>query len=169
MYHPTFVKSVRRMCPEKRHSKSTNVQILRSKISILLVPKLIGGNVLRNPPIKNLNIFCSHIDWRKCSDDFSNQKFEYCWCPKLRIFVRLCMIFHVLTCFWLFLCSWGDLGRSWGTLGHSRVDLGRSWDALGRSWGALGSSWGALGRSWGALGRSWGALGALLGLSLIHI
>ena len=87
------------------------------------------------------------------------------FCVFLRIFVRFCMVFHVFACFWLFLCSRGDLGRSWGTLGHSRVDLGRSWDALGRSWGALGSSWGAPGRSWGALGRSWGALGAMLALS----
>ena len=55
-------------------------EILRSKISILLVPKLIGGNVSRNPPIKNFNIVCSEIDWRKCSDDSSNPKFEYCWC-----------------------------------------------------------------------------------------
>ena len=80
------------------------------------------------------------------------------FCVFLRIFVRFCMVFHVFACFWLFLCSRGDLGRSWGTLGHSRVDLGRSWDALGRSWGALGSSW-------GAPGRSWGALGAMLALS----
>ena len=87
------------------------------------------------------------------------------FCVFLRIFVRFCMVLHVFACFWWFLCSRGDLGRSWGTLGHSRVDLGRSWDALGRSWGALGSSWGAPGRSWGALGRSWGALGAMLALS----
>ena len=80
------------------------------------------------------------------------------FCVFLRIFVRFFMVFHVFACFWLFLCSRGDLGRSWGTLGHSRVDLGRSWDALGRSWGALGSSW-------GAPGRSWGALGAMLALS----
>ena len=89
------------------------------------------------------------------------------FCVFLRIFVRFCMVFHVFACFWLFLCSRGDLGRSWGTLGHSRVDLGRSWDALGRSWGALGSSWGAPGRSWGALGRSRGALGALWGRSSV--
>ena len=53
---------------------------LQSKVWIFLVHKLIGGNVLRNPPIKSLNICCSQIDWRKCSDDSSNQQFEYLSC-----------------------------------------------------------------------------------------
>ena len=29
------------------------------------------------PPINNLNICYAQIDWRKCPDDSSNQKFEY--------------------------------------------------------------------------------------------
>ena len=53
---------------------------LQSKVWIFLVHKLIGGNVLRNPPIKSLNICCSQIDWRKCSDDSSNQQFVYLSC-----------------------------------------------------------------------------------------
>ena len=83
----------------------------------------------------------------------------FMFCVFLRIFMRFCMVFHVFACFWFFLCSRGDLGRSWGTLGHSRVDLGRSWDALGRDLGVLLAALGAL---LGALGTLLGALGALL-------
>ena len=32
------------------------------------------------PPIKNLNICGAQIDWRKCFEKSSDQKFQYCWC-----------------------------------------------------------------------------------------
>ena len=48
----------------------------------ILVPKLIGGNVLINPPIKTSNNFGFQIDRRKCSDESFNQKFAYILCPK---------------------------------------------------------------------------------------
>ena len=84
------------------------------------------------------------------------------FCTFLHIFVRFCTALHVFVCFWMFLCSRGDLGRSWGTLGRSWGALGRSWDTLGGDLGALGALLGALGA---LLGCSWGALGAMLGLS----
>ena len=53
---------------------------LQSNIWIFLVPKLIGGNILINPPIKTWNIVGIQTDRRKCSDDSSNPKFEHYWC-----------------------------------------------------------------------------------------
>ena len=42
---------------------------------------ILGGNVLINPPSKNLIIFGVWIDRRKCFDESSDQNFEYFWCP----------------------------------------------------------------------------------------
>ena len=54
--------------------------ILRSRMWIFFVAQSIGGNVLMIPPIKNLNICGAQIDWRKCFEKSSDQKFQYCWC-----------------------------------------------------------------------------------------
>ena len=44
---------------------------------LFLERKLIGGNVLMSPPLKILNIVGAQIDWRKCFEKSSDQKFEY--------------------------------------------------------------------------------------------